>query len=121
MEFGQKKFFVESIYLFSRVFLALSFLNFLAHCIFVCLFTKFFPEKKVIFILYLFFRMMNLRSLSKIHIDQEENHQIVGRNARKLSKLNKQKKENLKLRNMSRNAKKKLLQPKRNNKIMQII
>ena len=60
--------------------------------------------------------MINPRNLSKIHIGPEMNHQIVGRNARKQSKMNRQKNENLKLRNISRNAKKKLLQPKRNNK-----
>ena len=70
---------------------------------------------------YLFiylFRMINPKSLSKIRIGQEENHLIVGKNARKLSKMNRQKNENLRSRNMSKNAKKKLLQPKRNNKFL---
>ena len=66
--------------------------------------------------IFLFFRMINPKSLSKIRIGQEENHLIVGKNARKLSKMNRQKNENLRSRNMSKNAKKKLLQPKRNNK-----
>ena len=33
MEFAQKFFFVKLIYLISRVFLAWTFLNFLAHCV----------------------------------------------------------------------------------------